>query len=86
MNALVAILIALYLTGCATPTVSDVARFTDDVKAACRVAVAVAPNPYVLAGCLTADGLAYLASDPSSVAWLNGMIAKAQADVKRLRA
>jgi nitrous oxide reductase accessory protein NosL len=55
------------------------------LESACDMAVMLAPiagpyAPFITAGCSTAEGIAKLASDPSSVAWVEGLIA----DVRKL--
>lgn len=81
-----ALAIMALLSACVTApspemTHPDWARIDRDVRAACAVAMPLAPmaGPYaafIVGGCATEAGIAKLASDPSSVAWLNGMIAK----------
>lgn len=50
---------------------------------ACGVAMSLSPlagpvAPWIIGGCATADAVAKLAQDPSSLAWVNGLIAKAR--------
>lgn len=33
-------------------------------------------TPYVIAGCATEEGLAKLATDPSSIEWVNGLVSQ----------
>lgn len=66
------------------------ARVEPQLAAACEAANKLAPVamlvpyaaaivPFVTAGCNTADGLAKLASDPSSTAWVNQLIGQMKA-------
>ena len=81
-----ALLLLIALTACGTapgPEMRhpDYARIDRDVRAACAVAMPLAPlaGPYgvfIIGGCATEAGIAKLASDPSSVEWLNGIIDK----------
>lgn len=66
------------LVGCTTAQV-------DTLDGLCGTAMTLAPvagpiAPYIMVGCGTAEGLAKLASDPTSKAW----VAKLIADVKAL--
>lgn len=73
--------ITVALSGC-TPMERDQA--TADIYAACSTAMMLAPAagpaaPFILAGCGSAEAIAKLASDPSSVAWVENLIAQAKA-------
>lgn len=51
---------------------------------ACQVAMTLAPiagpvAPWIVGGCATEAAIAKLALDPSSLAWLQGLVAKAKA-------
>jgi hypothetical protein len=85
---------ALLLSGCSDAQVDTVqagaAKVGPALQTACNAAMALAPVaaavpqaaaivPFVMAGCGAAEGLAKLAADPSSVAWVNGLVAKMQA-------
>jgi len=84
-----ALALLLALTACGTapgPELRhpDYARIDRDVRAVCAVAMPLAPmaGPYgvfIIGGCATEAGIAKLASDPSSVEWLQGMVAKVKA-------
>lgn len=82
MKPLILILAVLALSGCAAErTVRDVTVGADAVHLACSEAVPVAQMAVlipgagaiaqgVVVGCQTADGLARLAAEPTSAAWL----------------
>lgn len=88
--AMTAVGALLILTACTTAQVNqaqqDAAAVAAKVQAACAVAMPLAGlaagvptvGPFIAAGvqvgCGTAAGLAKLASDPTSVAWLNQQI------------
>jgi hypothetical protein len=60
-----------------------VQSYQDKIAAVCVDAMVVAPavpavGEYIMAAC-TANGIAKLALDPSSLVWLQGLIAKARA-------
>ena len=87
MKLLTLISLGLLLTACsaaqvqqAVTTASDV---TGQVKTLCTAALPLAAAagpvaPYILAGCASDSAINTLAQDPSSVQWLNGLIADAQ--------
>ncbi|MBV9016730.1 MAG: hypothetical protein JO213_14270 [Alphaproteobacteria bacterium] len=59
------------------------AKVDPELAAACDAATALSPlaGPYAVwidAGCGTAEAIAKLAQDPSSAAWVNGLIAGVQ--------
>ena len=75
------------LSGCATapspsPVHPDYARIDRDVRVACEVAKPLALDagpyaPFIIGACMAGEaGIHKLASDPESVAWLNGIIDK----------
>lgn len=73
------------LTACADNP--KVVMAATDLQLVCGDAMALAPlagpiAPYIIAGCGTASGLAKLAADPTSTAWVQNLIAQ----VKQLRA
>lgn len=88
--ATLAVGVALIVTACTTAQVDraqqDIAKVNTAVQQACAVAMPLAglatplpvAGPYIAAGvqvgCGTAAGLAKLASDPTSVAWLNQQV------------
>ena len=66
--------------------VDTTATIDPKLAAACNAAMALSPlaGPYAVwidAGCGTAEAIAKLAQDPSSAAWVNGLVA----DVQNLR-
>ena len=76
----------LLLAGCTGGMVDqgkvDVANA--QLQLACGTAMTLSPiagpyAPFILAGCGSAEGLARLAGDPASVAWVNDLILKVRA-------
>lgn len=81
MRAIVAA--ALLMAGCSVTQVKEAQPYLDRIAAACRVAVplaAIAPPvaPWIIGGCATEAAIAKLAADPSSLQWLDGLIANAR--------
>lgn len=84
---------AFALTGCTTAQVNTARTYQQDVAAACHVAMGLVTTtplgavptpvgpiaPWILGGCATEEAIARLALDPTSLAWINGLIAKTRA-------
>ena len=71
------------LSACTSAQLDKAASYQAEVAAACNVAMGLAPMvptvaPWILGACAAESGIAKLAADPSSLAWLNGLIAKAR--------
>lgn len=72
------------LAGCQgiTPQqVQDAQRYQNEIARACGLAMMLAPMagpvaPWIIGACATEGAIAKLALDPSSLAWLNGIIAR----------
>lgn len=80
MNRLAAPIIALSLTACTPQQIADAERYREQLAGVCAQAVAVLPmfpqlEPW-LSGCRTAAGIAKLALDSSSLAWLVGILGR----------
>lgn len=72
----------LVLSGCTTAQVARIQGYQDQIVSACNLALPLAAVPiigtYITAGCATEQAIAKLALDPSSLAWVNGLIVKAK--------
>jgi len=73
--------IAELTSGCTPQQQKEAAVASASLQAACAAAMQLAPlagpvAPYIIAGCATASGIAKLAADPSSVAWVESLIAE----------
>lgn len=85
----IAIALPLAIAGCAgAPANQQIAAKAQAIQpallAACGTAMRLAPlagayAPFIVAGCGTAEAVDKLAADPSSTAWVNGIIAGVQA-------
>lgn len=71
----------LSLGACTNGLVDQTKAMTDNaaLDAACNTAMGLAPlagpiAPYIIAGCGSAEAIAKLATDPTSVSWVNGLI------------
>lgn len=83
---LVTLALALGLAGCAAAQVATTQSYQDKIAGACGVAMTLAPiagpvTPWILGGCATEAAIARLALDPSSLAWINGLVVKARGGV-----
>lgn len=63
--------------------VQTVSTYQQAIATACGTAMALAPlagpiAPWIVGGCSTEAAIAKLALDPSSLAWVQGLIAKAK--------
>jgi len=85
--AVLAVAAAVSLGGCAPGQVADTAAtaagYQAKIAAACNTAMLVAPlvpavGPWIIAGCGTEAAIAKLALDPTSLQWVNGLIANAR--------
>ncbi len=79
-NKIVFTLILAALTACTAAEVNKAQTYQNDITAACAVAMPLAgvagpAAPYIVAGCATEEAIAKLALDPSSLEWVNGLIA-----------
>ena len=71
------------LSACSSVDPAKVSAYQSQIAAACDVAMGLAPMvptvaPWVVGACAAESGIAKLAADPSSLAWLNGLISKAR--------
>jgi hypothetical protein len=73
------------VAGCTTDRTAldpqKVAQAQAQMTVLCSTAMALSPiagpyAPFIIAGCATEEAIGRLASDPSSVDWLNGIIVK----------
>ena len=81
----------LFVGACTASQLATVNKVQNDVAAACTTAMSLAPfatlaGPagasiagYITAGCGTEAAVAKLATDPTSVAWVNGLVAQVKA-------
>ena len=72
------------LGACTAAQVDTANRYQAEIAGACAVAMTLAPiagqvAPWIIGGCATEAAIAKLALDPSSLAWLQGLVAKAKA-------
>jgi hypothetical protein len=77
-----ALALPLALGGCAE-FYTTAQSYQDKIAGACAVAmsrssVAGPIGPWIIGGCATEAAIAKLALDPSSLAWLNSLVAKAK--------
>ncbi len=69
------------LTAACTPDQMLTAqRYQDQIAGACNIAMTLAPiagpvAPWIIGGCSTEEAIAKLALDPSSLAWVKGIVA-----------
>ena len=69
------------LASCSATQIASVSTYQADIASVCAVAMTLAPvagpvAPWIIGGCATEEAIAKLALDPSSLAWLQGLIAK----------
>lgn len=83
MKRVLALAGMMLLAACTNGMVDQTKATTDSTAlvTACNTAMGLAPlagpiAPWIIAGCGTAEAIAKLAADPSSVAWVNGLIAQ----------
>lgn len=82
MNRLHAAVLALPLAiaGCGLTPV-QLQAYQDQIAAACSMAMMIHAgpvSPWIIGGCATERAIATLALDPSSLAWVNSLIAMAR--------
>jgi hypothetical protein len=75
--------IALALAACSPAQQQQATTAQTQVAALCGVAMSLAPTapsiaPWIIGGCGTEQAIATLALDPSSQAWLAGLVAQAK--------
>ncbi len=80
MRRIYAAAVLLALAACTLQQTADLQHYQDQIAGACALAMMVAPltgpaAPWVIAGCSTEAAVAKLALDPSSLAWLQGIVA-----------
>lgn len=78
-----AIPFALVVTACTPAQLVTAQSYQDRIAGACAVAMTLAPlagpvAPWIIGGCGTEAMIAKLALDPSSLAWINGLVAQAK--------
>jgi len=76
-------LLASMLAACTPAQQAAAPGYQQEIAAACNVAMVLAPMagpvaPWIIGGCATEEAIAKLALDPSSLAWINGLTAKAR--------
>jgi hypothetical protein len=69
------------LNSCTPQQAQDAGRYQADIAAACGVAMTLAPiagpyAPWIVGACGSEALIARLALDPSSLEWLNGLMAR----------
>lgn len=72
--------ISVALSACTPQQLVTAQRYQDQIAGACTLAMTLAPiagpvAPWIVGGCATETAVARLALDPSSLAWLNGIVA-----------
>src|SRR5258706_10341894 len=77
------VLTGIVLSGCTPAQVERAWTYQDAVASMCSTAMllATAAGPvgvYIIGGCATEAAVAKLALDPTSLAWLQGLVAKAK--------
>lgn len=82
-RAIIALPVALVLAGCTTAQVQTATAYQAKIALACNVAMTLAPlappiAPWIVGGCGSEMAIAKLALDPSSLEWVNGLVAKAR--------
>ncbi len=59
---------------------ANLSTYQADIEAACSIAMQIGAStpagPWIIGGCTTEAAIAKLALDPTSLAWLNGIISK----------
>lgn len=75
-----ALALALAATGCTTAQQTTASSYQAAISTACSVAMTFAPAagpvaPWIIGGCATEQAIAKLALDPSSLTWVNNLIA-----------
>jgi len=76
-----AVAIPLALVACTPQQTAALQRYQDQIAGACSLAMTLAPmagpaGAWIIGGCATETAVARLALDPSSLAWLNGIVAR----------
>lgn len=84
INVVLGSLALVVLVACTPGQQQIVSTVTSAVSLACSAAAPFVPiagdiAPFIVAGCLTEQGLAKLAADPSSAEWVNGLVAQVKA-------
>ena len=83
-SLVVALALGALFAPAACQQVADTATSVDPaLTAACNTAMVLSPlagpyAPWIIGGCGTAEAIAKLAADPSSLDWVNGLIADAE--------
>lgn len=72
------------LTACSDTQLATASKYQKDVAAVCSGAMLLAPlagpmAPWIIAGCGSEEAIAKLALDPTSKAWVDGLIKKVMA-------
>lgn len=84
MKRFIAIALAVSLAACSAAGVSKVSSVAAQIQptliTACNAAMMLAPlagpvAPWIVGGCGTVEAVDKLAADPTSTAWVNGLIA-----------
>ena len=74
------------LVGCTSTSEAPTTGFQSQIEAACSDAMLLANvdpaiGVYITAGCGTEEAIAALAANPTSLAWVNDLIAKVKAEM-----
>ena len=72
----IALAAALLTAACTPAQIDQAAAYQQQIRMACAVAMALAPYPEVVGACRTEAAIAAVALDPSTLDWLNGIIAR----------
>lgn len=83
IRAIIASAFAVALAGCTADQLTTVQSYQDKIASVCKGALMLAPfapaiEPWVVGGCASEAAIAKLALDPTSLAWLDGLIVKAR--------
>lgn len=81
MNRILAVALIASVAACTTAQVDKATGYQTMIAGACSTAMLLSPNagpiaPYIIGGCATEEAIARLALDPSSLAWVNNLVAK----------
>ncbi len=69
------------VSACTPQQALDAGRYQAQIAGACQVAMTLAPiagpySIYIIGACATEEAIAKLALDPSSLTWLQGIVAR----------
>jgi len=83
IKKIIAIITLMGLAACQNYA-QEAPKVSAELNAVCNTAMLLAPvsgelAPWIIGGCGSAEGLAKLAADPNSIAWVQDLIAKVKA-------